>query len=197
MKIIIDSNEAKMSSLGDFHQTPEIDDFGVWLPINVNQQRKSRWCWAAIASAVGSYYQTDTIEQEELVEQLLEGISHDEELYSKDEIKEQNVNFKLDKALKYVNSFSHLKLGKPIMERIQFEINQGRPFGVRIEWFKGGAHYVLVKGYNAEDGSLFIEDSLHGSSVQPYNQFPDEYREGGAVWTETYWTNKLITQKTN
>tara|TARA_B110000211_G_scaffold158033_1_gene178891 strand:- start:737 stop:1048 length:312 start_codon:yes stop_codon:yes gene_type:complete len=99
MKIIIDSNEAKTSSLGNFYHSPEIDNSGVWLPINVGKQLKSRWCWAAIASAIGSYYQTSSINQEALVDKLLKEVTNDEEIYSKEEIKEQNVNFKLDKAL--------------------------------------------------------------------------------------------------
>ncbi|WP_103068633.1 papain-like cysteine protease family protein [Aquimarina sediminis] len=194
MKIFIDSNEAKKSTLGEFYRAPKIKGSDVWLPIDINKQLKSRWCWAAIASAVGNYYQTCTIKQKSLVKKILRDVDYDQSKYTESEIQEKNINFKLDIALKFVGSFSHWTLGKPIFERIQFEINQGRPLGVRLEWFKGGAHYILVKGYNAEEGNLIIEDSLHGSSIQLYDTFPEKYREGGAVWTETFWTNKLTTK---
>lgn len=194
MKIFIDSNEAKTSSVGAFYRNPYIDETGFWLPITVKEQLKSRWCWAAIASAVGNYYQTISLDQIEIAAILLHDFDNGEGLYSEDEIIARNVNFKLDVALKQVNCFSHWTIGKPIFERIQFEINQGRPLGVRLEWFKGGAHYILIKGYN-DEGKILIEDSLHGPSSQNFNQFPDNYRESGAVWTETFWTNKLITNK--
>jgi hypothetical protein len=184
MKIFIDPDASQISSAGDFYKNPCIDKKGCWLPIEVNQQLKSRWCWAAIACSVGAYYDTIHIEQAELVNRLLP-----------DDDTERNINFKLDVALKYINCFSHWTIGKPTFERIQFEINQGRPLGVRLEWFKGGAHYILINGYNSEDGSIFIEDSLHNRSVQDFNQFPDHYRVSGAVWTEIYWTNKLTTNK--
>jgi hypothetical protein len=195
MKIFIDPNDAKTSSFGTCYQPPIIDDTGYRLPIAVEEQVRSRWCWAAIASAVATYYQTMCIDQLQIVDGLLSDFEVVDGLYSEKDLLERNINFKLDVALKYVNCFSHWTIGKPIFERVQFEINQGRPLGVRLEWFKGGAHYILVKGYNEQDGSIMIEDSLHGPSVQVYDQFPDNYRESGAVWTETFWTNKITIHK--
>lgn len=195
MKIFIDPDDAKTSHFGTCYQSPIIDDTGRRLPIAVGEQLKSRWCWAAIASAVANYYQTMRITQVEVVNSLLPDPDAGNGLYSEQELLERNINFKLDVALKYVNCFSHWTIGKPVFERIQFEINQGRPMGVRLEWFKGGAHYILVNGYNDRDGSIIIEDPLHGPSVQAYNKFPDNYRESGAVWTETFWTNKITIHK--
>jgi hypothetical protein len=193
MKIFIDYNDAKRSSLGEFYQFPQIDHNGICLPIHVKKQLKSRWCWVAIACAVGEYYQTCNLRQKDLVRILLKDIDNKESQYSKGEIKERNINFKLDIALKFVNGFSHWTIGKPSFERIQFEINQGRPVCIRLEWFKGGAHYVLVRGYNSEQETIFIEDSLHGSGIESFKNFPDKYCKSGAVWTETFWTSKIQT----
>jgi len=191
MKIFIDPNEATASNIGEFYRNPHIDEAGFWLPISLDRQLKSRWCWASIASAVGIYYGTSSKQQSEIVKDLLGDF--DDSIA--DQSDDANVNFKLDVALKHVGSFGHWTIGKPIFERVQFEINHGRPLGVRLEWFKGGAHYILVKGYNDEDGTILIEDSLHGKSTQKFSQFPNNYRESGAVWTETFWTNKLTIKK--
>jgi hypothetical protein len=180
MKIFIDPDDAGTSNFGTCYQSPIIDNTGCRLPIAVGKQVRSRWCWAAIASAVAGYYKTRSIDQVQLVDSLLPPA-----------LLEKNVNFKLDVALKYVNCFSHWTIGKPIFDRIQFEINQGRPLGVRLEWFTGGAHYILVNGYNDRDGSIMIEDPLHGPGVHVFELFPDHYRGPGAVWTETFWTNKI------
>ena len=191
MKIFIDPDDAKRSNFGVFFQPPIIDATGCSLPVSVPEQLQSRWCWAAIASALATYYQTMNISQVEIADNLLRDPDAGNGRYSNAALPERNVNFKLDVALKYVNCFSHWTIGKPIFERVQFEINQGRPLGVRLEWFKGGAHYILVNGYCDRERSIKIEDPLHGRSIQVYDQFPDNYRESGAVWTETFWTNKL------
>lgn len=192
MKICIDSNEAKVTSLAKFFQVPEIKGSKVWLPIAVESQKKSRWCWAALTSAIVQYYKGVGLAQSTIVDNLLTDFrdddDDDDDRYSKDDIDNQNINFNLDVALKEVDCFSHWTIGKPSFERIQFEINQGRPFGVRLEWFRGGAHYVLIKGYDTTDKILIIEDSLHGASRQEYKEFPEKYKESGAVWTETFWT---------
>ncbi|WP_282126775.1 C39 family peptidase [Marinifilum flexuosum] len=180
--------------MGTFYCVPKIDKNGTWLSINVEQQKKSRWCWAAITRATGLYYETSNLSQEEIVKELLIDAEFNENLYTKSEIEEKNINFKLDVALKYVEAFSHWSAGKPSFERIQFEINQGRPFCARIEWFKSGAHYILIKGYNANQRTIFIDDPLHGFHIEKYKNFPDEYNKSGAVWTETFWTNKKETK---
>lgn len=190
MKIFIDQGNARQAAFGSFYQAPVIDNAGCRLPVTVNQQLKSRWCWAAIASAVATYYQTMCIDQQQIAGRLLADLNVKSGLYTNDDLLEKNVNFKLDVALKYVQCFSHWAIGKPVFERIQFEINQGRPLGVRLEWFKGGAHYILVTGYNDQEGSIMIEDPLHGPGMYGFDRFPETYRESGAVWTETFFTNK-------
>jgi hypothetical protein len=181
VKIFIDPDASRTSNEGDFFRSPCIDEKGCWLPVAVEEQLRSRWCWAAIACAVGKYYETIGITQQQLVEQLLH--------------EDKDVNFKLDLALKYVHCFSRWTIGKPTFERIQFEINQGRPLCARLEWYRGGAHYILINGYNDQDRSIWIEDSLHHRSIQPFEQFPGHYTVSGAVWTETYWTNKTTITK--
>lgn len=191
MKIFIDPGDAKLSAFGSFYQAPVIDSTGCRLPIAVEPQLRSRWCWAAIASAVAAYYKTMSIGQHQIADSLIAGPGLKNGPYTNEDLFEKNVNFKLDVALKYVQCFSHWTIGKPVFERIQFEINQGRPLGVRLEWFKGGAHYILVNGYNDQEESIMIEDPLHGPGILRFDRFPENYRESGAVWTETFFTNKL------
>lgn len=188
MRVFIDSDESTKSNLGSFYQNPLIDNIGVWLPIKIKKQKKSRWCWAAITSAVAAYYKVGKFSQKYIVDSLLNDFDENLDKYTPEEILDKNINFKLDVALKYIKCFSYWTIGKPSFERIQFEINQGRPFGVRLEWFKGGAHFILIHGYNTKHKTLFILDSIHGRSVVKHDDFPNLYRESGAVWTETFWT---------
>jgi hypothetical protein len=167
--------------------TPVVHREDVLLNIHLQPQLLERWCWAAIASAMMRYYHSKDVGQATIAESVL-AISCDG--YETNElVREQcNQNTKLYKVLEYANCYSHWTPGKPAFERIQFEINAGRPLCCRIEWYKGDAHYVLIKGYNALAQELFIEDSLHGPANVSYKSFPSEYKTSGGAWTETYWT---------
>lgn len=189
MKIFIDPEDARSSSLGSFYRVPDIDAQGISLPLELPAQLRSRWCWAAIACTVGTYYGTLQQDQATLAAAVLQQYTDITGDYTAEDLHTGNINFKLDKALKYAGCFGHWSIGKPGWERILFEINQGRPPCVRLEWYRGGAHYILIRGY-CEDGHILVEDSLHGASKQAFNSFPDHYINDGAVWTETIWTNK-------
>lgn len=194
MKIFIDPNDAKSSEVGTFYRLPNLIGNEYYLEIELERQLKSRWCWASLASAIARYYETMDIQQVRLADELLKDTDSEPEIYTVEDRREKNLNFKLDVALKYVGCFSHWSAGKPNFERLQFEINQGRPLCVRLEWRKGGAHYVMIKGYDWEKDTLLIDDPLHGLDRIAFEDFPGKYRVSGAIWTETYWTNIQITK---
>ncbi len=167
------------------------------LDFQMEPQKRSRWCWAAIAAAMGQFYQTSRWTQDQVAGALLgfdcsalEGAQSDQDSEAAllGQSDAYNVNRKLDEALKFTNSYSHWSLGKPLFERIQLELDAGRPPCVRIEWYNGGAHYIVVVGYNAHTQEIFIEDPRAGFSRQRFASFPREYGNDGGVWTETFWT---------
>ncbi|WP_162996444.1 papain-like cysteine protease family protein [Mucilaginibacter celer] len=183
------------SSLGNAKKlSPSAGEYILPNSTLANQQLE-RWCWAAIAQGLTAYYHQNTIQQYEIASQVL-GFDCSAYTDSTDVSERCNINYNLDKALEAVNCYSHWSPGKPFFERVQFEISMGRPVCLRINWFKGDAHYVMINGFNAANATLHIQDSLHGPSQIVYKHFPSKYRAGG-VWAETYWTiNKLSTQKT-
>ena len=189
MKIFIDSNDAGKSEIGAFYKLPNLIGNEYYLEIKLEQQLKSRWCWVSLACAIAKYYETMNVQQAALANELVKNADTESEIYPPEDRKEKNVNFKLDVALKYIGCFSHWSAGKPNFERLKFEINQGRPLCVRLEWLKGGAHYVMIKGYDWKKGTVLIDDPLHGLHRMPFENFPEKYRVSGAIWTETYWTN--------
>lgn len=181
MKIRVEHESARKLSLENhLHDSCLVDE--VVLSFSVESQLQSNWCWAAIASSIGLFYGTACLAQEEVVRRVLKipGASLVE--------KNSNQQITLDKSLKLVNCFSHWSLGWPSFERLLLEISAGRLPCARIEWLKGGAHYLVIKGITPEKQLLHIEDSLHGPSVEAYQKFPKHYQDTGAIWTETYWT---------
>ncbi|VAW70647.1 hypothetical protein MNBD_GAMMA09-3627 [hydrothermal vent metagenome] len=191
MKIHIDPEESVVSSIGDCYCAPEISREDVFIDLVVQQQQKAHWCWAALASSLADYYQTGDWTQEQIALEIADRDS----LLDKKMITitrgNTNVNTTLDKALRVSRCLSHWSPGKPSFERIQFEINLGRPLCMRIEWHAGDAHYAMLNGYDAKNRYVLVKDPLHGDSRQAYKEFPRNYNNCGGVWTETYWTDKL------
>lgn len=193
MKLRIENDSAKFACFPlTIFNKPNINQDQVTLNFKLEPQKLANWCWAALAVSAAKYYGTGKWEQHQIASAVL---GTDCSNYEKDvELKNKcNVCTKLDKPLEYVKCFSHWSVGKPNLARIQYEINHGNPICVRIEWFTGGAHYLLINGYNLVNDQIHLLDSLHGTSIHPFQDFPENYTIAGGVWTETFWMAKNKT----
>lgn len=209
--LVIETEETLTSSVGLAGGTLPVrrEDGAVQLPLVLPRQEKARWCWAAIGAGLARFLSGREISQSALAtltddpgaprsparsppgspEKSLHGlppVSLSEADTGQDGTAD-GCNRPLDRVLDHLGLLAHWSPGKPRFERLMFEINRGLPVPLRIEWFGGDAHFVLVTGYHPGARSLLIDDSLHGPSRCPYDRFPREYRQGG-VWTDTIWT---------
>jgi hypothetical protein len=171
MKLRIENSEAREAQFGAPFRPPCRAAGRVWIDLTVDKQRESHWCWAAITAALAGYYHDLPLDQAAIAGGV-------------------NVDRALDEVLAQHGCFGHWSLGKPTFERVAFEIDSGRPLCARIQWYSGGAHYVVVKGYGAAARTLLVEDSLTGPAEQAWSQFPHGYAQRGGVWTETFWTEQ-------
>lgn len=186
MKIIIENEHAETAGFGKEFHSPSVNGTDVFVDIAHEQQQQSQWCWAAIGAMLGRYYGANGSNQEKLAATVLN--TGTETKRGRKKKTETNVSVTLDRALKHIGCYSHWSLGRPLPERVMFEINQGRPVCVRVEWYQGGAHYVLLKGYNAATEEWLVEDPMDGPSRVPFAAFPQQYGKSGGVWTDTFWT---------
>jgi len=67
------------------------------------------------------------------------------------------------------------------------EIQQGLPIGVRIGWFEGGGHFVVIRGCREGAGVqlLSIADPWFVDSIQYFEDFTSGYL-GRGEWTDTF-----------
>lgn len=72
-------------------------------------------------------------------------------------------------------------------EEIMNQIDQGMPIGVRIGWFGGGGHFVVIRGYRNPTGAelLSIADPWFVDSIQYCDVFTSSYL-GRGEWTDTF-----------
>lgn len=190
MIIIVEHEAARFSCAGDGN-APSYGQDEVVLDFTLEKQLLDKWCWAAIAVSLAKFYRPVQVHQAELAGKMLGFDAAD--FAADDTLKERyNQTFLLYKALEAVHSYSHWSLGKPCFERLQYEINNGHPVCCRIEWYRGNAHYAVIRGYNARSREIYVEDSLHASEKIPFDRFPAHYKKAGGAWTETYWTKNQL-----
>jgi hypothetical protein len=102
-----------------------------------------------------------------------------------------NVPWYLEKALTCIGHLAAPPTsGAETFSYIQSEIDAGRPVGVRIGWFGGGGHFVIVRGYDDTAGNQLVdvEDPWYGPSIVDYAAFATAY-QGAGSWTDTYPIN--------
>lgn len=159
------------------------------LPFAMQSQQQTEWCWAAVAASVAGYFgsagpsgglwqQCDVVNSE-LAQSTccVNGASA-----------ACNNPWYLDRALSLVG---HLA-GSPTPGAIPFanvqgEVDNNRPVGVRIGWYGGGGHFVVLSGYDDNGGAQFVDvdDPWYGPSVADYSVFATAYQSAGS-WTDTY-----------
>ena len=159
----------------------------VRLMLNLERQQMGHWCWAAIGQCLGEFYFGKRLLQRDLAVKTI-GIHENQESPKSFMPEYYNQDQTLDRVLSLVGCYNRWTAGKPSFGQIQHEIMLGQPICARLQWYGGGAHYVIVSGFRAHDNSLLIEDPQTGMHNEAFNFFPGEYRTYGAIWTETYWT---------
>jgi hypothetical protein len=193
MQLRIEPPEAKRESYSDAarrYSSPMCNTYV--LDFVLQHQELAKWCWAAIAASVGRYYGAQHWHQHEVASALL-GFDYSRFQKEPEVAARCDAYAMLDEALRIVGCYSHWSPGRPTFERIRAEIDAGRPLCLRVEWYCGGSHYVVVTGYYADTREIYLEDSLHGPSVQAFDTFPGNYRMTGGVWRETFWTSPPLS----
>jgi hypothetical protein len=155
------------------------------VPLDVEHQQRTNWCWAAIAVSLARHYGTGAFTQDEVAAGVF-GIMGSNAAHAVDD--RANSVALLDDALRFVGCHASWTPGRPVLADIARELAGKRPPCVCLEWSSGDAHYVVVTGCVGSSGELTIGDPLHGTSMQLFHAFPATYRSAGAVWRGVYWT---------
>lgn len=158
----------------------------VLLPLTMEPQAQTNWCWAAVASSVGNFLQDENpagnLSQCEVAAAVLAG---------KDCCNDPdscNVDKLLEDAL---NAVGHMN-GQPFSGPTTFDSVKtltsppySVPIGVRVAIGADG-HFLLIVGFLDDDERQWIHtaDSCYGPGTYDINEFASSYQ--GATWTNTY-----------
>jgi hypothetical protein len=158
------------------------------LPISVQHQLQSNWCWSACACSTSEFYDAATTwGQCKLVNAELglagccnDGASGD-----------CNIPWYLDRVLRRTENFGSMMSGRAPWGTVRAELDAGRPVGARIGWRGGGGHFVMLTGYRSTGRvhEVDVQDPWTGRSTLAVDVFATNYKNSG-TWTHTYLTRR-------
>jgi Papain-like cysteine protease AvrRpt2 len=161
------------------------------MPFRMQTQEKNQWCWAAVAVSVRRYFEPfSTWNQTALATKVVSPTIAPGATYNNPDALNQPA--KLQVALKEVGNLRETLARRLTFDELQRELDAGRPVCLRIAWDGGGAHFVVISGYQVSTSgfrTVDVSDSLYPDSAREFDEFPSEYQVGGE-WTATY----LVTE---
>ena len=168
------------------------------VPLKVQRQQKSEWCWAAVSVSVDRFFRPDST-------------------HTQCDIAGSVLNLECCNGARQAESDScnqphpihpvlgrfHLLAAEPIVKPLTFhqvraEIDAGRPVCVLIKWLDSQGqrtdrgHFIALSGYRvtpAQKQFVSITDPMYGSSEIAFTQFTDAnggYRDGCGVWFASF-----------
>ena len=170
----------------------------VTVPLTVQKQENSEWCWAAVTVSVDLFFRpTSTHTQCDVAGGVLRRVCCSGGKLSKSD------PCNVPHALHTVLGRFHLLADDPIRKPLTFlqvkrEIDAGRPVCVLVKWRNNDGsvsdrgHFIAIKGYRvATDGKQFlsITDPFYRPSEINYEDFSSKdagYRNGRGVWFATF-----------
>jgi hypothetical protein len=168
----------------------------VSLNLEVQRQKNSEWCWAAVSTSVERFFDPSSeLEQCKVVSRELHKACCGK--LGRDEAKTCNIPETLDGPLSKLGWLAEGPNPGPMgFEEIRREIDHGRPVGVLIRWradgqFAGG-HFIVIAGYRVTAGGVryvMLRDPFFPASHMTYESFCDRkggYHDGEGIWSHHY-----------
>lgn len=112
-------------------------------------QESNKWCWAASAVMIGTYYTNSNITQRETVKYVKGSTKY-----------EGGTDYEVIKAINYSSNFtkSSSKV-KPLKYKKYIEkIDDNHPVALHISWYSGGGHMVVGAGYDSNSRAIRVID---------------------------------------
>jgi hypothetical protein len=151
------------------------------MPFEIETQKQDQWCWAAVSVSIEKYFEGENaLSQCEMAHRVLGPNCCAAPVPC-------NTAARLQIALGEIHKLRQTLTRTLSFEETKEEIGKGFPVGVRIGWFGGGGHFVVICGYRDPAGAelLSIADPWFVDSIQDFHVFSSNYL-GLGQWTDTF-----------
>lgn len=149
------------------------------------EQEKKYWCWAASSVMVGTYYTNSKKSQSEVV-WYVKGLPINDGGTGTNQIRGIEFASGFKKVAKEVDLFSSF-------DSAINEIDNNKPFIMRMNWFGGGAHSVVCVGYKNTNTqkSIRVTDPAPNCPTKYYNY--NDFARGVNLNSGKGWCDTIIT----
>lgn len=161
------------------------------LNLLMQDQQQTEWCWAAAATSVSLFYDSDSAwTQCKLANQQYAQTTCCDD-GSTPACNPADGGF-LEQALTTTGNYRPPVVAGPItiaQLEAEFAASPPRVVGVRIGWNQGGGHFVVISGASQADNIVHVRDPepFWGTQEYDYTQFSTNYK-GMGTWTHTMYT---------
>jgi hypothetical protein len=146
-------------------------------------QQQSQWCWSATATSTAHFYDSASAwTQCSLVNAELGQSS----CCNDGSTSACNQPWFLNNVLDRTQNLRSWSGTVAMASEVDAELAAGNPVGIRIGWFGGGGHFMVLSAYNSVLNQVEVRDPIFGTSVYDYDDFRDNYQDAGS-WTHTYF----------
>ncbi len=164
------------------------------LPVYVEEQQNTNWCWAASTLSVIEFY--DPMNQTTQSQIVTKKYPNQENwgAWMHTYLEEHFLHHLEDSY--FLKSRDDLGNGKFITaqnEQIDYnflrdQINNGNPMGLDIQWTSGGGHAVMLTGIHPRTGELIINDPWSGLIVISHDDFVNGKYPTNGSWYAVFTT---------
>jgi hypothetical protein len=157
------------------------------IPLTVQIQQETYWCWAAVSVSVALYYNASAGWTQC---GMAEAEMKQDSCCKKGSSDECNQFWWLEVALQRTGNLAEIVNNAIDFKDVKTEIDDKLAICSRIGWNAGGGHYVGIKGYQELGATqwLTICDPNCGVSNQSFPIFENSY-QGKGRWTHTFRTH--------
>ncbi|WP_237479462.1 papain-like cysteine protease family protein [Lichenibacterium dinghuense] len=159
------------------------------LPLTMQTQLQSDWCWAAVTASVSQFYRPNSgwtqcsVADAALVRQDCCGAGGSDP-------NKCNKPFYLEVALDVTSHLLRIEPRHLSVTEVQNELSNGRPLCCRIEWVDRTGHFLsIIDCFVGQSGDTYlsIADPIFLETQILFQDFASAYQTG-ASWTHSYFT---------
>lgn len=154
------------------------------LNLQMDRQDQTEWCWAAVSFSLDRFYDPATaLSQCKVAAQVLGSNCCEDKAIC-------NEPLDLAIVLREINRLEQ-EIRRPIdSDTLSDLIESKKPIAVGIAWFAGGAHFVVIDGWDKESNMVSVRDPdrTRGDTCIDLDEFTGNYANAG-LWRFTYLTS--------
>ena len=164
------------------------------LPLYIEEQHKTNWCWAATALSIIEYFDPMSRTMQKDIVKTIFG----DETTNRGNRAENYLN----RSTNLIENIYYNKNSRDVADKnfvtnadktldfdfLRTEIDNGKPIGMSVGWQGGGGHAIVLSGIEPKTNKLIINDPWSGLVFISYEDFINDRYSSTGHWRRAFTT---------